>query len=188
MKCLWLTRKYPRPTNSGELIYSNGLIRSFAATDVELTVLAHDNDESPVGDGSEASSHVDADQVEWRLGSPELGGRFASLFTKFPSDSWRLKNGGPEKALGEALQSEKWDAIIIDHAAIGWALDAIRAHQNRATGDGPVVVYVSHNHEAKIRPEIARNSTDPLPRSWHCNTMRKNTHARKTSSAAKLIS
>lgn len=164
MKCLWLTRKYPRPTNSGELIYSNGLIRSFAATGAELTVLAHDNDELPVGDGSEASSHVDEDSVEWRLGAPGLGGRFASLFTKFPSDSWRLKNGGPEKALEVALKTENWDAIIIDHAAIGWALDAIQAHQSRANGEDPVLVYVSHNHEAKIRREIAKNSNDPLPK------------------------
>ncbi|MDF1860159.1 MAG: glycosyltransferase [Verrucomicrobiales bacterium] len=165
MKCLWLTRKYPRPSNSGELIYSNGLIRSFASTGVDLTVLAHDNDEVPVGDGSESSSHVDTDQVEWRLGSPELGSRFASLFTKYPSDSWRLKNGGPKKALVEALRTECWDAIVIDHAAIGWALGPIRNFRKERQGEkGPALVYVSHNHEAKIRREIARNSTDGFAR------------------------
>lgn len=165
MKCLWLTRKYPRPSNSGELIYSNGLIRSFAKTGVDLTVLAHDNDELPVGDGSESSSHIDEDQVEWRLGSPALGSRLTSLFTRYPSDSWRLKNGGPEKALVDALASEAWDAVIIDHAAIGWALGPIR-ERRRATGikGDPVLVYVSHNHEAKVRREIARNSTAIFPR------------------------
>ncbi len=165
MRTLWLTRKYPRPTNSGELIYSDGLIRAFAKTDVELTVLAHDNDEKPVGDGSEFSSHTDEDRVEWRLGTPELGGRLTSLFTKYPSDSWRLKNGGPERALVRALEEESWDAIVIDHAAIGWALDPIRKRR-RICGikNDPVVVYVSHNHEAKIRREIAQNSTDLLPK------------------------
>jgi len=122
MKCLWLTRKYPRPANSGELIYSNGLIRSFAGTGVDLDVIAHDNDESPVGDGSESSLHVDGDGVKWRLGTPELGSRWASLLTRYPADSWRLKNGGPEKALVNALAGEAWDAVIIDHAALGWAL------------------------------------------------------------------
>lgn len=165
MKCLWLTRKYPRPTNSGELIYSNGLIRSFAKTGVDLTVLAHDNDEAPVGDGSEASSYRDEDHVEWRLGSPELGSRLGSLFTLYPADSWRLKNGGPEKALVEAIANESWDAIIIDHAALGWALGPIR-ERRKATGIGgdPVLVYVSHNHEAKVRREVARNSSAALPR------------------------
>ena len=160
MKCLWLTRKYPRPANSGELIYSNGLIRAFAGTGVELTVVAHDNDESPVGNGSEASLHVDEDGVTWRLGSPGLGSRAMSLFTRFPADSWRLKNGGPEEALVEAIRKEMWDAIIIDHAALGWALGPIR-EQRRATGikGDPVLVYISHNHEAKVRRDIARNST-----------------------------
>lgn len=165
MKCLWLTRKYPRPTNSGELIYSNGLIRAFARTGVELTVLAHDNDEAPVGDGTEASLYRDEDRVEWRLGSPELGSRLGSLFTSYPADSWRLKNGGPEKALVEALASETWDAILIDHAALGWALGPIR-ERRKATGipGDPALVYLSHNHEAKVRREVARNSSAGLPR------------------------
>lgn len=167
MRTLWLTRKYPRPTNSGELIYSDGLIRAFSRTDVELTVLAHDNDEQPVGDGSESSSHTDEDSVEWRLGSPELGGRLTSLFTRYPSDSWRLKNGGPERAFEQAIADETWDAIVIDHAAIGWALGPIR-EQRRISGikGDPDLVYVSHNHEAKIRREIAKNSTDIFPKKW----------------------
>lgn len=163
MKCLWLTRKYPRPVNSGELIYSDGLIRSFAATGVDLTVIAHDNDEKPVGSGGEQSTFIDDQNVEWRLGSPELGGRIQSLFSRYPSDSYRLKNGGPEKALLEALENEKWDAVIIDHAAIGWAAQPILALENKA--ERPLMVYISHNHEAKIRTEIARNSNDRFPKS-----------------------
>ncbi|MDF1810985.1 MAG: glycosyltransferase [Verrucomicrobiales bacterium] len=164
MKCLWLTRKYPRPVNSGELIYSDGLIRSFAATGVDLTVIAHDNDEKPVGSGGESSTFQDEQGVNWRLGSPELGGRVQSLFTKYPGDAWRLKNGGPEKALREAIANESWDAIVIDHAAIGWAVFPIDEYY-QSYGNRPVVTYVSHNHEAKIRREIARNCAAPFPRS-----------------------
>ena len=51
MNCLWLTRKYPRPANSGELIYSGGLLRAFVRAGAHVTAIAHDNDESPVGDG-----------------------------------------------------------------------------------------------------------------------------------------
>jgi len=165
MKCLWLTRKYPRPANSGELIYSDGLIRSLARAGADLTVLAHDNDEAPVGDGGDSSVHVDEDGVEWRLGAPDLGSRVASLFTGYPGDSWRLKNGGPEKALVVALAEESWDAIVVDHAAIGWALRPIRAQRRRdGIGDDPAVVYVSHNHEARIRREIARQSPAGWPK------------------------
>ncbi|MEM6279104.1 MAG: glycosyltransferase, partial [Verrucomicrobiota bacterium] len=63
------------------------------------------------------------------------------------------------------LQKEAWDAIIIDHAAIGWALGPIREQRSRAgIANDPALVYVSHNHEAKIRREIAKNSGDLLPK------------------------
>jgi len=165
MKCLWLTRKYPRPANSGELIYSDGLIRSFARSGADLTVLAHDNDEVPVGDGLRGGRHHDEDGVEWRLGAPGLGSRFASLFTRYPGDSWRLKNGGPERDFAEAISREDWDAIVIDHAALGWALVPLR-ERRRTTGipGDPVLVYISHNHEARVRREVAKNSDAVLPR------------------------
>jgi len=164
MKCLWLTRKYPRPVNSGELIYSDGLIRSFAATGADLTVIAHDNDEVPVGTDSNETRFCDSQGVKWRLGSPNLGGRIGSLFSKYPSDAWRLKNGGPEDSLIKALCGEEWDAIMIDHAAIGWAAEPIRDFCS-GLDSTPLLVYISHNHEAKIRREIARNSPGTFPKS-----------------------
>ncbi len=163
MRCLWLTRKYPRPVNSGELIYSDGMISAFAETGVSLTVIAHDNDECPVGDGSEDSRHTDGQGVEWRLGSPRLGGRLGSLATRYPSDSHRLRRGGPATALAEALANESWDVVVIDHAAMGWALGELVKGRNGSRT--PKLVYLSHNHEAKIRREIARESVhESLPR------------------------
>lgn len=166
MKCLWLTRKYPRPTNSGELIYSNGLIRSFSTQPVELTVIAHDNDEVPLGNGTMRSKYKDDDGATWLLGSPHLGSRVGSIVSRYSSDAYRLKNGGPETLLSEALAAGGWDAIVVDHAAIGWALDQLLAHRASCGKSAPALVYVSHNHEAKIRREIARNSTDAFWKKW----------------------
>ena len=103
MRCLWLTRKYPEPANSGELIYSGGLISSFADAGAELTVIAHDNAEQPVGSRPDGGSYRDGRGVNWRLGAPTLNGRAMSLLTSLPSDSYRLKNGGPAEALSAAL-------------------------------------------------------------------------------------
>ncbi len=165
MRCLWLTRKFPRPVNSGELIYSDGLIRSFAGAGVDVTVIAHDNDELPVGDGSACSEFEDRQGVRWRLGTPKLPGRLASLFTRLPSDAFRLKNGGPAEILARALATERWDAVIIDHAAIGWAMSVIdQQFPTGAEKDRPLVIYVSHSHEAKVRQEIASESPGGFPR------------------------
>ncbi|NNE90214.1 MAG: glycosyltransferase [Verrucomicrobiales bacterium] len=163
MRCLWLTRKYPRPINSGELIYSDGLIRSFAEAGVELTVIAHDNSDQAVGDGTHFSEYTDEQGVNWRLGTPDLGGRLGSLLTSLPGDAYRLKNGGPEEAFRKALDDETWDAVIIDHAAIGWALHVLREKNlHNGVRPRPRIIYISHNHEAKIRREIASKSRDPL--------------------------
>jgi len=159
MKCLWLTRKYPRPTNSGELIYSDGLVKALATTGAEITVIAHDNDEVPVGDGARASRFTDPEGVLWRLAHPRLGSRVGSLLTRYPSDSWRLRGGGMLALVREALETESWDAIVFDHAALGWALGPIQRRIARMpAGSRPKLVYISHNHEAKIRREIARQS------------------------------
>lgn len=162
MRCLWLTRKYPRPANSGELIYSDGLVSSFADTGVELTVIAHDNDERPVGDGSDASTYRDGQGVEWRLGSPVLGGRLGSLATRWPGDTYRLRARGPGAAVTEALEHEAWDAVIVDHAAMGWVLPELCRH--RRGSRKPKLVYLSHNHEARVRRDVARQAGGPLPR------------------------
>ena len=39
MRCLWVTRQIPIPADSGELIYSKGLIESLARAGADLTVL-----------------------------------------------------------------------------------------------------------------------------------------------------
>lgn len=170
MKCLWLTRKYPRPANSGELIYSDGLLRALAVTGVEITAIAHDNEELPVGDGSRSSRFTDPEGIQWRLGLPRLCSRLGSLLTRYPSDSWRLRNGGPLALVREALASESWDQIVFDHAAMGWALGPVqRRIAKMPAGSRPKLVYVSHNHEAKIRREIALQSGGgPLARMVYC--------------------
>jgi len=173
MNCLWLTRKYPVPANSGELIYSGGMIRALAASGVALTVIAHDNDEAPVA-GGEGGTYLDESGVRWVLGAARLGSRLPSLLTSLPADAWRLKGGGLESSLAKELAEGSWDAIVIDHAAMGWALpQALQARARGASGASgarggdrlpPVLAYLSHNHEARVRREVAAKATGPLPK------------------------
>jgi len=143
---LWITRQDPRPANSGEIIYSLGLIRALTATgEIKLTILGH-----------QAGNHdEDISGVEWILPTGMPGKSPLSLLSKLPSDAHRLANAEIRTAVRELTESRQFDGVIIDQAANGWALDEIPS-------DLPVF-YLSHNHEAAVRTEIAASQEGSLP-------------------------
>lgn len=146
MRCLWITRQDPRPADSGDLIYSLGLLRALAATgSVRLTVLAH-----------HAHGTFDAlPEIDFVLPAmvPEKSPR--SLLTKFPSDAYRLGNPEMRRELRKLLVATTFDRVVIDQAASGWALDLLPP--------GLPLLYLSHNHEATVRTEVASSGEGSLP-------------------------
>ncbi|MBK1825428.1 glycosyltransferase [Haloferula rosea] len=143
---LWITRQDPRPADSGELIYTLGLIRALAATgEVRLTVLGH-----RAGD-----SESDIEGVSWDLPSSIASKSPLSLLSRLPSDAHRLADPRIRDTLRWHIGSATFDGIIIDQAANAWALDDLPE-------DLPVF-YVSHNHEAIVRTEIAGSQEGALP-------------------------
>jgi len=161
MNCLWLTRQDPRPADSGELIYSLGLIRSLAAAGAELTVLCHAPDSAIVPlERTEAAG--DDHEIRWKFVARRLRPRFLSLFSRLPSDAFRLSSAPLRSRLRSLLKAERWDYVIVDHAAMAWTLDEIlrSSSRNRPT---PSILYVSHNHEGLTRSKIARNYGGRFP-------------------------
>ena len=109
MRCLWITRQDPRPANSGELIYTLGLLEALTAQpDTEITVLAH----------RAAGTSSGGPSVEWELHGKIPGGRLKSLLSALPGDAFRLGNPVQRQALA-LLLGKKWDWIVIDQAAAG---------------------------------------------------------------------
>jgi glycosyltransferase involved in cell wall biosynthesis len=150
MRCLWITRQDPRTADSGELIYSLGLLRSLAATGtVSLDVLTHQ--------GGEVAAD-DSDPIRWSLTGPPPRKRLLGVLSHLPCDSDRLGNATMREALRAKLAAaDPWDWIVIDQAACAWALDEIPA-------DYPAsLAYIAHNHEASLRPEIALHRSGSLP-------------------------
>ena len=145
MRCLWITRQDPRPANSGELIYTLGLLESLAAQPrMEITVLGHKAMKS--SDGGPA--------VAWELHGSIPGGRLKSLLSALPGDAYRLGNPVQREALAFLL-GKKWDWIVIDQAACAWALPMIPAAVK--------VAYLAHNHEASVRKQVASDGGGSLP-------------------------
>ena len=92
MNCLWLTRQDPRPADSGELLYSLGLLRSLAGAGMDLTVLAQSSDAAVVPrDRTDATP--DGHGIEWKFVRRRRRPRAFSLASHLPSDAWRNASG-----------------------------------------------------------------------------------------------
>ena len=110
MHCLWITRQDPRAADSGDLIYTLGLLRALASTGrVKITVLTHY--------GSRSSDELP--EIHWEIVGSIPEKTPLSLLTKLPSDAHRLGNPTSRSALGHLLAQEKFDRVIIDQAASG---------------------------------------------------------------------
>lgn len=145
---LWITRQDTRPLDSGELIYSGGLIDSLAATrEFEITVLAHDAKRPATGGPS----------VRWKLTGTIPTTRWKAMFTRWPADAWRLGNSRSRAALRSLLAEGKWDWVVIDQAACAWAMDELA----RLRGAWGKLAYIAHNREAEVRPQVALESDGP---------------------------
>jgi glycosyltransferase involved in cell wall biosynthesis len=141
LQCLWITRQDPRPANSGELIYSWGLLSSLAETgECDITVLAH---EAPWLGVAELAQEC----IRWVVEGGVPRSRIGSIFSQLPSDAWRLGNPLQRANLRTELKRRNWDWALIDQAACAWALGELPTSQR--------VAYLAHNHEATTRREVA---------------------------------
>jgi len=152
LRVLWLTRDYPYPADSGWALYSQGLITSFAATGAEITALAYGR-----GDVLARGKPVDfvADGVRWMVIPRPRVHDALSLIGSLPSDIFSSSSRALWRMIESLLNSETWHAVVFDHIATAWALFPLLRWQ-RATGRRVPLVYVSHNHEATLRPAAAR--------------------------------
>lgn len=145
MHCLWITRQDPRSADSGDLIYTLGLLRSLAATGrVKLTVLTHQGKNTP----------NESDDIVWDIQGPIPSKNPLSLFSRLPSDAHRLGNPSMRAALKRQLAKGRYERIIIDQAACAWALSDLPS--------GIPILYLAHNHEAIVRTEIASSNDGSL--------------------------
>jgi hypothetical protein len=145
MRCLWITRQDPRPADSGELIYTLGLLTALAARPgFEITVLAHEA----------AKPRDSGPPVTWQLHGRIPAGRFKSLASTLPADAFRLGNPVQRAALARLLERD-WDWILIDQAACAWALPMIPKSAR--------VAYLAHNHESEVRRQVAADGAGSPP-------------------------
>jgi glycosyltransferase involved in cell wall biosynthesis len=148
MRCLWISRYIPFPANEGAKVYSANLAQSLARSGVFVRF---------IGFGDSGAVPESAAMVEW-LAVP--GKRRSKAFAAF-SDRPIAAAVDATKAYGALLEEqlrEPWDAVVLDGYATGWALDRCLACRNDRRGNPPVLVHVSHNHEAALWGAMAREA------------------------------
>lgn len=155
MKILWLTRENPSNANRGDILYSKGLLRALADNGAEISVLST---------GFEEKNQHSPSQITEKFVFPKLRSRALSLFSFLPSDVFRLGFLDFRKAVELAVGLTAYDAVVIDHIAMAWALPILLRHHSK--NKFSAIIYVSHNAEAETRFSVARGFRVLHPFRW----------------------
>ena len=154
LRCLWIGRYIPYPINEGMKLYSAKLVQSLADAGVLVRALGY-------GDSSAAPSHS---HIEWRAVDGARGRNLGGVMHPLPLAAAVDATPAYRALLNEQLK-ERWDVIVLDSYASGWAL--ARCREYRASRNADVaLVHVSHNHEAAVWQEMAQHSSASPVHRW----------------------
>lgn len=147
-RCLWLTRLMPYPPcYGGDFIYSAYLIEMLAAAGARVTVLCHAS-----GGGPPAVPHSGTD-IEWVVMPSAARPAWLSLAGSNPSIAHRFAGAATQRRLDHLLANRTWDAVLVDHIGMGWAVSRLQKRFGAGSGRPPLI-YISHNHEESVRRQV----------------------------------
>jgi glycosyltransferase involved in cell wall biosynthesis len=135
MRCLWIARGMPFPLTAGDRIYSARLAGALAAAQARVVM---------TGFAGEAPPQA-VPGIDWRVVPGRPRGRMRALASAMPLVAARHHTPAYRALLGRLAAEGPWDAVIVDQYGMGWALD-----EPGLLADDPVVVFVTHDHEASV--------------------------------------
>ena len=153
LRCLWLTRMDPMPSDAGDLTYSFHLLSSLRDAGAQVTVLAIRR----TGDRARSANE---NGIEWVFVPPtkygDIGGRLAvrSLFSRLPNVATQYNTASFRRSL-RVQMAKDWDVVVIDHLGMGWVWSAVEAYRRRKSD--LVSVFIAHQCEGEVRRGMASN-------------------------------
>jgi polysaccharide biosynthesis protein PslH len=156
LRCLWISRYIPFPPNEGAKVYSANLAQSLARPGAFVRF---------IGFGDTSAVPQSAAGVEWLAVPGERRSKALATFSRWPVGAAIDATKGYGALLEEQLR-EHWDAVVLDGYATGWALDRCLAYRAERLGSPPVLVHVSHNHEAALWGAMAREARGSALKRW----------------------
>jgi hypothetical protein len=155
MRCLWISRHIPFPSDDGAKVYSANLAQSLAQSGMLVRFM---------GIGNTDAVPNTAAIVEWLAVPGKKRSKTIASLGAWPIAA-AIDATKAYRALLEAQLREPWDAVVLDSYATGWALDRCLAYRNQRHAHQPVLVHVSHNHEEILWGTMAREACgSPLRR------------------------
>jgi hypothetical protein len=148
MRCLWIARYIPYPSDEGAKVYSANLAQSLADSGVAVRF---------TGFGDASAVPIAAANIEWLAVPGEKRSKAIASLSAWPIAA-AVDATKAYRVLLEAQLREPWDAIVFDSYATGWALDRCLAYRNDWHAHQPVLVHVSHNHEERLWGVMAREA------------------------------
>ena len=147
LRVLWLARYMPYPADAGAKVYSAKLAEGLAAAGAQIRF---------TGFGTADAIPAEAQAIEWIPVPDQRRSEVIAVLSRLPNGAAVDASPGYRRLLEEQLR-ERWDAIVLDTYAAGWALDRCLAYRY-AADSAPVIVHVSHNHEAAVWRDLSRAS------------------------------
>jgi glycosyltransferase involved in cell wall biosynthesis len=140
LRCLWLARELPFPLDSGDRIHSARLALALAQAGADVTFAGLH--EGPAPDDPAFAP------VNWHGIGGGPTSTLRALASLQPLQSALRATAAYERTVRELLR-ERWDTVILDHYGSGWLLPLMRQARGLRR-PRPLLVHLSHNHEASL--------------------------------------
>jgi glycosyltransferase involved in cell wall biosynthesis len=151
LRCLWLAREIPLPLTSGDKVYSARLAQALVAAGGSVTFMGLTSSAISSPRAAEAFEG----RIEWIIVPGRPNPTVLALASPLPLVAARYRTRNYVQHLKTTLRSRDFDAVILDHYAMVWAVDAIRKSE-RNCAQAPIT-YIAHNFETQVSADIARN-------------------------------
>jgi glycosyltransferase involved in cell wall biosynthesis len=183
VRCLWLAREIPLPLRSGDKAYTARLAQALVAAGASVTFMGLASSAAPSLSPAEAFES----RIEWSIVPGRPNPTVLALASPLPLVAARFGTRKYAQHLKTILRARDFDAVILDHYAMAWAIDLI--HKRERNGARPLVAYIAHNFETEVSADIARNFRDNLFRkaALHANAWKIANAEHRLALAADLI-
>ena len=156
LRVLWLAGDVPVAAATGLQSYSRGLTRALAGAGADVLGVGLAAG-AETGAGGAAVDVVD-EGVRWTPVAAARRPTLRNLVSRWPNLASACAVAPLRDEVDRRLTEGRWDAVVVDHLQRAWVWDRV-AQWRRERSPATRLVFVTHNCEAGVRRDIARQAS-----------------------------